>query len=329
MIDDGRMQAREAARQRLRERTRRQRRMVAAAAVGVAAVAGLVVLTGGRDGPVGAPAGAASSGAPPKPRPQLPGGGRRLLPDRQIVAYYGAPQDPQLGELGIGSPKSAGERLLEQAAQYDGHGKPVQPAFELIATIVTADPGDDGKYRMRQSDEVIDRYLAAARAIHAILVLDIQPGRARFVDEVRAFSRYLEEPDVGLALDPEWSMTADQVPGKVIGATDASVVNRIGQYLSRIVAEHDLPQKLLIVHQFTPSMIHHKRRLEAPPGVALVVNVDGFGDRPNKISKYHAFANTDGRWFNGFKLFYHEDANLISPRRALLLRPTPDVIVYE
>jgi hypothetical protein len=63
--------------------------------------------------------------------------------------------------------------------------------------------------------------------------------------------------------------------------------------------------------------------------VALVVNVDGFGDRPNKISKYHAFARTDGRWFNGFKLFYHEDVNLITPRRALSLTPQPDVIIYE
>ena len=330
MMDDGRRQAREAARQRARDRTRRQRRVVAAAAIGVAAVAGLVVLTGTRDNPIGAGGAPASAESQPRPqRPQLPGGGRTLLPTRRIVAYYGAPQDPQLGELGIGSPAAAGQRLIEQAAGYEGHGRPVQPAFELIATIVTAAPGTDGKYRMRQSDEVIDRYLEAARKIHALLVLDIQPGRARFMDEVRAYEPYLREPDVGLALDPEWSMRPGQLPGQVIGSTDASIVNRVSRYLSQVVADNDLPQKLLIVHQFTPGMIHHRRLLEPSPGVALVVNVDGFGDRPNKISKYHAFARTDGRWFNGFKLFYHEDVNLMSPRQVLRLRPQPDLVVYE
>jgi hypothetical protein len=149
------------------------------------------------------------------------------------------------------------------------------------------------------------------------------------MDEVRAYARYLKEPDVGLALDPEWSMRKGELPGQVIGSTDASVVNRVSRYLSKVVADNDLPQKLLLVHQFTTGMIQHKRRLEPSPGVALVVNVDGFGDRPNKISKYHSFARADGRWFNGLKLFYHEDVNLITPRRALTLSPQPDVIVYE
>jgi hypothetical protein len=252
-----------------------------------------------------------------------------LLPTYRIVAYYGAPEDAQFGQLGIGSPDAAARGLLAQAAHYARGGRPLQPAFELIATVVTAAPGDDGKYRYRQPDTVIDRYLAAARRAKALLILDIQPGRADFMTEVRSYQRYLEQPDVGLALDPEWSMRPGQVPGTVIGSTDAAVVNRAAAYLAGIVKHGNLPEKLLIVHQFTPSMISHKRRLEAHPGVALVVNIDGFGDPPNKISKYRLFARRQAPWFNGFKLFYHEDVNMMTPRAVLRLRPPPDVIIYE
>jgi hypothetical protein len=63
--------------------------------------------------------------------------------------------------------------------------------------------------------------------------------------------------------------------------------------------------------------------------VALVVNVDGFGDQPNKISKYREFTRDLHRRYNGFKLFYHEDQNLMSPKQVLRLRPQPDLIVYE
>ena len=317
---------REQARERARRRVRRERMIAAAATAAIVLLAGAVFeLSRG-----GSSRESSASAAPKPPAPpQLPRGGRTLLPTYRIVAYYGAPGDAQLGQLGIGSPDSEGRRLLAQAAPYARGGRPLQPAFELIATVVTAAPGNDGRYRYRQSDTVINRYLEAARRVKALLVLDIQPGRADFIDEVHAYERYLRLPDVGLALDPEWSMRPGQVPGTVIGSTDASVINRAGAYLSRLVQRYDLPQKLLIVHQFTTGMIHHKRRLAEHPGVALVVNIDGFGNPPNKISKYNLFARRRPPWFNGFKLFYHEDTNTMSPRAVLRLRPRPDVIIYE
>jgi hypothetical protein len=115
----------------------------------------------------------------------------------------------------------------------------------------------------------------------------------------------------------------------VIGSTDAAVVNQVSAYLAKLVAAEDLPQKLLIVHQFTNGMIRHKPALAQRPGVALVINVDGFGDRANKISKYRLFAHAGSPWFNGFKLFYHEDLHLLAPRMVLALRPRPNVVIYE
>jgi hypothetical protein len=205
----------------------------------------------------------------------------------------------------------------------------VLPAFELIAAIVTSEAGDGGDHSMRQDEATIARYLRVARAHRMLLLLDIQPGYAPFLQEAEALERWLKEPDVGLALDPEWSMKPPLLPGQEIGSTDAATVNEVSRYLSGLVRRYDLPQKLLVVHRFTRDMIQAEDQLERNPGVALVVNVDGFGDQPNKISKYHEFTRDLRRRFNGFKVFYHEDLNLMSPKRVLRLQPQPDLVVYE
>jgi hypothetical protein len=309
-------------REEARRRVVRQRRLTAAAAALVALIVIVVLASGGSDsGP--ATKAAAATDAPA----QLPRGGRVIFPGHRVVAFYGAPQDPELGELGIGTPAHAARKLERQARAYGS----VLPAFELIATVAAGSPGDSGRYSTRQPRRVIDRYLKAARAAKALLILDIQPGHAEFMDEVRALRPYLEQPDVSIALDPEWKVPDGQVPGQVIGSTDAAEVNQVSAYMSSIVRARKLPQKLLVVHQFTNNMIGRKELLTQPPGIALTLNVDGFGDRPNKISKYNEFTRPPvaRRFHAGFKLFYHEDTNLMSPRRVLRLRPRPDFVVYE
>ena len=146
---------------------------------------------------------------------------------------------------------------------------------------------------------------------------------------MRALRRFLLEPDVSVALDPEWSMDPPALPGQEIGSTDAATINRVSAYLSRIVRENRLPEKLLVVHRFTEEMIENEAALKEYPGVALTVNVDGFGDRPNKISKYRSFARGRRNRHHGFKLFYEEDTNLMAPKRVLALRPPPSLVVYE
>jgi hypothetical protein len=254
-----------------------------------------------------------------------------IFPGKRVVAYYGAPQDAQLGELGIGTPAQAAAKLEHQARPYVRGRLPILPAFELISTVAAGSLGTDGRYSTRQPTAVIDRYLKAARKAKALLILDIQPGYVDWMTDVQALRPYLEQPDVGLALDPEWKVPPGEAPGKVIGSTDAADVNQVSAYLAAIVRRRNLPQKLLVVHQFTNDMIRRKQLLTQPPGVALTLNVDGFGDQPNKISKYVEFTQTPGapRFHSGFKLFYHEDANLMSPRQVLRLRPRPELIVYE
>jgi hypothetical protein len=119
------------------------------------------------------------------------------------------------------------------------------------------------------------------------------------------------------------------VPGRQIGSTDAAAVNEVSGYLSRIVRAGNLPQKLLVVHRFTQDMIRNEHRLRRRRGVALTVNVDGFGDRPNKIAKYREFTRARQDRHHGFKLFYGEDTGLMTPQQVLRLRPRPNLVVYE
>lgn len=261
-------------------------------------------------------------------RPELPGGGRTIFPGRFVVATYGAPQADELGDLGIGSPKAAGERLVKQAAEYEAAGPKVLPAMELIAEIAHRHPGNEGLYNGRQDDEVIRRYLRAARRIGAILILDIQPGHASFFSEAQRFEKWLRKPDVSLALDPEWH-TPGAVPGTVIGNVDVREVNAVSFWLEQLVVQHDLPQKLLVVHRFTEDMIVGEELLKPREHVAVTVNVDGFGGREIKIAKYKQFAQRAPGLHNGFKLFYREDIDLLKPERVLRMKPRPELVVYE
>jgi hypothetical protein len=244
------------------------------------------------------------------------------------VAYYGAPQDPQLGALGIGPPDSAVRRLERQARPYDRKRRPVLPALELITVIANADPGEDGMYRSRQEDAVIRRYLRAARRVKGLLLLDIQPGRADFFSETVRLRKWLKEPDVGLALDPEWRVSAGEVPGQVIGQVGSREVNATSAWLAQLVQRRNLPEKLFVIHQFTDDMVDHTE-LKQPEGLAMVLNVDGFGGREVKIAKYRNFAREAKEFIPGFKLFYEEDVNLLAPRDVMRMKPRPQLVVYE
>lgn len=262
---------------------------------------------------------------------ELPRGGQSVLPQNRVVGFYGAPQADGLGELGIGSPASAARRLRRQVKPYKSRSRqPILPVFELLGTIALSQPGPDGKYRARQPNSIIRRYAKTARRYKFLLMLDIQPGRSRFMKEVRHLEPWLRKPFVSVALDPEWNMGSGGVPGERIGSVSAKMVNRVTKYLTGIARDRDLPQKLVVVHQFTDAMIRHKRDLRARSEVDLVLNADGFGTPEAKRSKYEQLspARRTGL-FPGFKLFYEEDTDLMSPKQVMRLDPRPFFVVYE
>jgi hypothetical protein len=259
---------------------------------------------------------------------QAPGA---LLPANRIVAYYGNPLSPILGRLGEGPPDEMIERLRQTVAYYAeaDPSRPVKPALELITPLAQSGPGEDGLYRARMPDELIEEVAGWAADNELLLILDVQIGRSSVAEEVGVLLPYLSRPDIHLALDPEFAMGSSQVPGQAIGSLDGSEINTAIRMLAEVVEAEGLPPKVLIVHQFLPSMITNAELIDTDPRVQVVVVMDGFGGPAAKISKYTTFIRDAGLDFGGMKMFYKYDSPLLEPEEALGLEPPPDVIIYQ
>lgn len=260
--------------------------------------------------------------------PPAPASGTDAFAGRRIVAYYGAPGSDSLGVLGAGTPAQAWARLDAQADPYDVPGRPAVRCFELIATVASDTAGADGQYRNRLSSGAIAPYLRTVRAHGATLLLDVQPGRSDFLDEAKALEPWLLQPDVGLALDPEWRMGAGQVPGKSIGSVSAAEVNSVSSWLEDLTVAHHLPDKLLVVHEFTEPELPDESDLQDQQHLHEIVNVDGFGPVAVKLSVYHRLARLSP-FATGLKLFYRQDPVLMSPGAVVAVRPVPQLVDYE
>ena len=252
-----------------------------------------------------------------------------LFPKRRVVAFYGEPGVPAMGVLGGATLEVVGKRLERQAHAYARFGRTVTPAFEEIVVAAQSAPGANAFYHGPPDFAHARMYLAAARKMSGLLLLDIQPGREHFLPLVRRFETLLREPDVGLALDPEWEMGSSELPGKTVGGTSAREVNTVAAYLAAIVRKYRLPQKLFVIHQFTPGMIAHREEVRSLPELATTFHVDGFGGRPFKLVQYKILATRDRRFANGFKLFYDQDPKMFAPRDVMRLIPQPDLITYQ
>lgn len=269
---------------------------------------------------------------PEVPRPQLPRGGRELFPTYRLAGFCGTPGAPALGRL-LGNLEVKTKTLLSYADKYSRDRK-VLPVFELIAVIVQGAPGKDGKWRRRVPDSVVEQYLKAARAAKALLILNIQPGHSDFLTETKHFEKFLRQPDVGIALDPEWAMRGKQKPGKVYGQTTGAVINQVAAYLSGLVQAGDLPEKALIFHQVNGYVVKDESVLEAHPGVVIIKSVDGLGPKGSKIKTYNFLVKSMPSMVHpGFKLFFDEDktngGKLMTPQEVLSLTPTPEYVMYE
>ena len=136
---------------------------------------------------------------------------------------------------------------------------------------------------------------------------------------MKRFERYLHEPDVGVALDPEWAMMPKQTPGKFYGQTTGATINEVAAYLSGIVAKNDLPEKALVFHQVNSYVVkdedgdrdrarrrgHQERRRLRPSGSKAKTYAFLMKPMPAGVHP-------------GFKLFFDEDTQngreLMTPR---------------
>jgi hypothetical protein len=263
---------------------------------------------------------------------QLPGGGRVLFPGHLLVALYGHPGAPGLGVLGQQDLAASITRARQMAAAYRPLSRvPVVPAFEIIATVAEASPGPDGTYSYETPVSQLLPWVREATADGLYVVLDLQPGRASLLTQAEHYQSLLELPDVGLALDAEWKLQPGQQPLQQIGHVDIGEVNSVVGWLAALTARYDLPQKLLVLHQFQLAMLPGERYLDTSHhDLAIVIHMDGQGSPAVKQATWDAVtaAAPPGVFF-GWKNFLVKDHPMLTPSQTMTRTPVPVMISYQ
>ncbi|MBE1523558.1 hypothetical protein [Nesterenkonia lutea] len=263
---------------------------------------------------------------------ELPGGGDTLFPDRRFLAAYGSPGIPALGVLGEAEAEDTAERVKFYAEQYQKHSEePVQPAFEIITSVATGDPGPDGDYSNALDPEVIEPWVELAAEEDIYVVLDLQPGLATFLEQAELYEDLLAQPHVGLALDSEWRLSEGQRHMQQIGTVTAEEINEVSDWLAELTAEHELPQKMLLLHQFKHTMIQNREDVDTShEELAIVLHADGHGSPDLKLETYEALQEglSEDIWL-GWKNFYDEDSPTFTSEQTYDVDPKPWFVSYQ
>ncbi|MDO5724633.1 MAG: hypothetical protein Q4P33_09610 [Flaviflexus sp.] len=262
---------------------------------------------------------------------ELPGGGQLVFDGKRYVALYGNPASPALGVLGEQDTPATVARAAEVARLYEElTDDTVIPALEIIVTVASGAPGDDGNYSNEWDPDGFIDLIEAAEEAGQYVILDFQPGRSDFLTQVKQYEKLLAYPHVGIALDPEWRLGPEEMPLTRIGHVEASEVNEVIDYLADYVRDHDLPQKALILHQFQLQMLRDRDQIDiSRPELAVVIHADGQGSQGAKASTWETLHTDapDVHW--GWKNFYDEDIPLLSPEGTYQVNPTPDFVSYQ
>ena len=251
---------------------------------------------------------------------------RNLFPQNRVVSVYGAANG--FGVVGRKSVNGAAKKLSKQAKPYRRLSRdPVIRAFDLVAVIATSCSGPTDKCRVRVSDNTIQTYLNKIRKLNGRLILDIQPARSNVMKEIDHLREFIRKPDVDVAIDAEWNVGRNGIPGQTQGSIGAKKLNEASLEIQSIIRKRDLPQKLMIVHQFHEGSIKKGRDVKRRDDVDVTFNFDGIGSRAAKKAAYRQLRTK--RLFNGFSLFYNLDDNLMRPRGVMRPKPKPDYVMYQ
>jgi hypothetical protein len=259
-----------------------------------------------------------------------------LLPFNRIVAYYGNFYSKNMGILGQYPPDEMLQKLKDEVLNWQAADPttPVIPAIHYIVTTAQGYAGADGMYRLRMPADQIQKALDLAKQVNGIVFLDVQVGLSNLQEELAVLKPYLALPNVHLGIDPEFSMKTGAKPGTVIGTFSSDDINYAAQFLAKIVNEHHLPPKVLIVHRFTTRMVTESEHIKPLPEVQVVMDMDGWGPPAQKLRTYRDVIQYEPVQFTGFKLFYKNDllppsTGLLTPEELLRLTPRPIYIQYQ
>ncbi len=259
-----------------------------------------------------------------------------ILPNKRVVAYYGNPLSKKMGVLGEYPKDEMLAKLDREVANWAkaDPSHPVIPALHLIVTVAQGAPGKNGLYRLQMRDSLVNEVYSWIKAKGGIFFVDIQVGKSTVQAELPRLRPILENPDVHLALDPEFAMApSGKVPGSKIGTLDAKDVNWAVNFLDEIARAKNLPPKILVVHRFTRPMVTNYRDIKFTPHVQIVMDMDGWGPPWLKFDSYRDYVKREPVQFTGFKIFYGNDTKkgdaLLTPAEVLRLNPRPLYIQYQ
>ena len=267
--------------------------------------------------------------------PEAPLGGlfdQGILPDNRVLLYYGFPEVDQMGILGEYPPEELLPMMAQQKAEYEAvnpDGRPWVTGFELIGSVAQKDPGPDGMYVADTDGGWLDMYTIFTHENNMQLFMDVQMGRKKPHEDYEGLERWLRYPHVHLAIDPEFHLPEDGVPGDDLGQIHASDVTRAQQWCVGISDKYGLPRKMLIIHQFHVYSVDEKELITPVDGVDLVMNEDGWGPPWMKLDTYNVVITQSPIQFNGFKVFYRQDDPLMSAADVMALDPIPDLVNYQ
>ncbi len=268
-------------------------------------------------------------GPPNAARPPVnasPGNPQPYLSRYQMIAFYGSPWGRALGILGNYPRKQMTSYINGLIAEYQPlDSRHAMCTYHMVTTVANANPPE---YRHVVDLPTIEVWIASSDIYECGNILDIQPGRVTIQEEFERIKHFLYHPHTQLAIDPEFDMTDEQIPGISVGQTPAADINWVQGELQKIAMETGV-NKVLILHQFKDSMLPDKQNIQNYPNVELVIDSDGTFRTDVKMKNYWQYAAEPAFEYGGIKHFFVYDDYLLTPEQTMSLSPRPAVIIYQ
>src|SRR5579875_1430719 len=261
------------------------------------------------------------------------------VPHNRLLLYYWL-----TGDQGIGYPQYLGTsndadllaKIQQQSAVYQqlDPAHPVVSAFDLVIPMVEPCNDGYGPYNNHMPNpSVIRHYITLAQQQHMLFFLDVNPGWEPIGKIVDQLWPYLQEPNVELAIDPEFDFVSNHLcygPGHV-GQAFASEINPVIDRLSALSATGRIPPKMLVLYIWQYTMLPDWQKITLKPGVTEMTCVDGVGLPSAKIAEYNDFGSVKGIEYPAFKVFYNEpmERPMMTPQQVLSLQPPPVMVEYQ
>ena len=258
------------------------------------------------------------------------------VPQNRLLLYYWITGDFGVNSgspyIGTTNETDLMAKIQQQSAVYQAldPSHPVVSAFDLVAPVIEYCNSGYGPYNNYwPSDTVIQHFITLAQQNHMLFFFDVNNSLEPISMIVDRLWKYLQEPNVELALDSEYDYTWDNgcLPG--LAELHANEINPVIDRLAALSATSKIPPKILILYQWYPEALPDAQNIVLKPGVSVITCLDSVGGQTAKIAEYNQFDNLQRIQYPGYKAFYTADTPPLTPQQILALTPPPIMVAYQ